>query len=315
MTLVFTLMLEMLLFLRAGAQSVTQADDHITVSEGARLELKCNYSSSVSPYLFWSVQFPDQGLQLLLKYVSGDNLVSGIKSFEAEFRRNEKSFHLRKIPAHWKVSAKYFCALSVGARSLFGKLADQEDGRLMFQNNHLVWVWVPGSFTEQGVRGMDVAQSPPALSLQEGASSTLWCNFSTFPDSVQWYLQNPGGRLTHLFSIPSGTRQDGRLNATTVLKERCSSLHISSLQTIDSGTYFCAVQHGAPQAPAASTRTLPGLSPSSSLNHSVRPHRAFAVLHVTHLHQDSFNHRHFLAYRLRTLVFIFPSQHVSPFTL
>ncbi|XFF81926.1 hypothetical protein AB1E18_008145 [Capra hircus] len=53
MTLVFTLMLEMLLFLRAGAQSVTQPDDHITVSEGARLELKCNYSSSFSPYLFW----------------------------------------------------------------------------------------------------------------------------------------------------------------------------------------------------------------------------------------------------------------------
>nr|CAI9710871.1 unnamed protein product [Rangifer tarandus platyrhynchus] len=96
----------------AGAQSVTQPDDHITVSEGARLELKCNYSSSVSPYLFWSVQYPDQGLQLLLKYVSGDNLVSGIKGFEAEFRRNEKSFHLRKIPAHWKDSAKYFCALS-----------------------------------------------------------------------------------------------------------------------------------------------------------------------------------------------------------
>ncbi|KAM7224701.1 hypothetical protein CapIbe_024212 [Capra ibex] len=53
MTLAFTLMLEMLLFLRAGAQSVTQPDDHITVSEGARLELKCNYSSSFSPYLFW----------------------------------------------------------------------------------------------------------------------------------------------------------------------------------------------------------------------------------------------------------------------
>ncbi|KAB0354166.1 hypothetical protein FD755_016010 [Muntiacus reevesi] len=103
------------------------------------------------------------------------------------------------------------------------------------------------------VRGMDVAQNPPALSLQEGASSTLWCNFSTFPDSVQWYLQNPRGHLTHLFSVPSGTRQDGRLNATTVPKERHSSLHISSLRTTDSGTYFCAAQHGAPQAPAAST--------------------------------------------------------------
>ncbi|KAB0343226.1 hypothetical protein FD754_020152 [Muntiacus muntjak] len=103
MTLMFTLMLEILLFLTgAGAQSVTQPDDHIT----------CNYSSSVSPYLFWSVQYPDQGPQLLLKYMSGDNLVSGIKGFEAELRKSEKSFHLRKIPAHWKDSAKYFCALS-----------------------------------------------------------------------------------------------------------------------------------------------------------------------------------------------------------
>ena len=91
---------------------MTQADDHITVSEGARLELQCNYSSSVSPYLFWYLQYLDQGLQLLLKYMSGDNLVSGIKDFEAELRMSEKSFHLRKIPAHWKDSAKYFCALS-----------------------------------------------------------------------------------------------------------------------------------------------------------------------------------------------------------
>ncbi|KAF4008110.1 hypothetical protein G4228_019731 [Cervus hanglu yarkandensis] len=113
MTLVFTLMLEMLLFLsESWSPVVTQPDDHITVSEGAHLELKCNYSSSVSPYLLWYMQYPDQGLQLLLKYVSGDNLVSGIKGFEAEFRKSEKSFHLRKTPAHWKDSAKSFCALS-----------------------------------------------------------------------------------------------------------------------------------------------------------------------------------------------------------
>ena len=98
-------------------------------------------------------------------------------------------------------------------------------------------------------------QSPPALSLQEGASYMLQCNFSTFPQSVNWYLQNPGGRIIHLFYITSGTKQDGRLNATTVPTERRSSLHISSSQTTDSGTYFCAAQHSAPQAPAACTQT------------------------------------------------------------
>ncbi|CAN0538455.1 unnamed protein product [Rangifer tarandus platyrhynchus] len=134
------------------------------------------------------------------------------------------------------------------------------------------------------VRGVDVEQSPPALSLQEGASHVLRCNFSASVTSVQWYLQNPGGRLIHLFYIPSGTKQEGRLKATTVPAERRSSLHISSPRTTDSGTYFCAAQHGAPQAPAASTRTLPGLSPSSSLSHTVRPHRAFVVLIVSYLH-------------------------------
>ena len=125
------------------------------------------------------------------------------------------------------------------------------------------------SLSSSGVRGVDVEQSPPALSLQQGASYMLQCNFSTFPQSVNWYLQNPGGRIIHLLYITSGTKQDGRLNATTVPTERRSSLHVSSLQTSDSGIYFCAA-HTAPQAPAASTQTLRGLSPSPA-SHTLRP--------------------------------------------
>ncbi|KAI5947381.1 T cell receptor alpha variable 8-3 [Manis javanica] len=94
------------------AQSVTQPNGHITVSERDRLELRCNYSSSVPPYLFWYVQYPNQGLQLLLKYTSGNNLVPGIKGFEAEFKKSETSFHLKKPSAHWSDSAQYFCSLS-----------------------------------------------------------------------------------------------------------------------------------------------------------------------------------------------------------
>ena len=33
--------------------------------------------------------------------------------------------------------------------TLFGKLAYQEDGRLMSQSNHLIWVWIPVSFINQ----------------------------------------------------------------------------------------------------------------------------------------------------------------------
>uniref|UniRef100_A0A8C3VZ30 Ig-like domain-containing protein n=1 Tax=Catagonus wagneri TaxID=51154 RepID=A0A8C3VZ30_9CETA len=95
-----------------NAQSVTQPDDHVTVPERDPLELRCIYSSSFSPYLFWYVQYPNHGLQFLLKYISGSPLVKGIKGFEAEFRKNETSFHLRKTSAHLSDSATYFCALS-----------------------------------------------------------------------------------------------------------------------------------------------------------------------------------------------------------
>ncbi|VCW77876.1 unnamed protein product, partial [Gulo gulo] len=52
------------------------------------------------------------------------------------------------------------------------------------------------------VRGMMVEQSPSTLSLQEGDSSTLKCNFSEPARSVQWFRQNPGsGGITGLFYI------------------------------------------------------------------------------------------------------------------
>ena len=155
-------------------------------------------------------------------------------------------------------------------------------------------------------------QSPPALSLQEGVSYTLRCNFSTFPQSVNWYFQNPEGYIIHLFYIPSGTKQDGRLNATTVPKERRSSLHISSSQTTDSGTYFCAVQHSAPQAPAASTQTLGGAQPllQPQSHHEATTGHLQCLMLLTYI-STVLTTDTFWPYRLWTLVFIFPSQHVS----
>uniref|UniRef100_A0A8C8ZA93 Ig-like domain-containing protein n=1 Tax=Prolemur simus TaxID=1328070 RepID=A0A8C8ZA93_PROSS len=94
------------------AQSVTQPDGHITVSEGVSLELRCEYSYGATPALFWYVQYPGQGLQLLLQYYSGNTLVQGIKGFEAEVRKSESSFTLRKPSVHWSDAAEYFCALS-----------------------------------------------------------------------------------------------------------------------------------------------------------------------------------------------------------
>ncbi|KAF7477602.1 hypothetical protein GHT09_011329 [Marmota monax] len=92
------------------------------------------------------------------------------------------------------------------------------------------------------VRGQQVEQSPSALRLQEGTSPTLRCNCSTIMRSVQWLRQNPGGGLINLFFLASGTKQEGRLKATADAKERYSTLHISTSQLEDSGTYLCAVE-------------------------------------------------------------------------
>ena len=123
--------------------------------------------------------------------------------------------------------------------------------------------------------------------------------------------KNPGGCLIHLVYFPLGTKQDGRLKATTVPTEHRNSLHIFSSQTTDSGSYFCAVQHSAPQAPAAGTHTLWGLSPSSSHSRTMRPpwghHKAFAILSISYPHWYSDNHKHFLALQIWDLVFSLPN--------
>ncbi|OBS73854.1 hypothetical protein A6R68_15611, partial [Neotoma lepida] len=98
-----------------------------------------------------------------------------------------------------------------------------------------------GAAVHPGVKGQQVKQSPVSLVLQEGESAELQCNFSTSATQMQWFYQSPGGHLISLFYNPSGTKQNGRLKSTTVTQERRSSLYISSSQTTDSGTYFCAM--------------------------------------------------------------------------
>uniref|UniRef100_A0A9L0J9X1 Ig-like domain-containing protein n=1 Tax=Equus asinus TaxID=9793 RepID=A0A9L0J9X1_EQUAS len=92
----------------ARAQTVTQPEDRISVTEGAPVQVNCNYSYSGSPYLFWYVQYPKRGLQLLLKHTSGES----IKGFTANLNNDEGSFHLKKPSAQEEDSAMYYCALS-----------------------------------------------------------------------------------------------------------------------------------------------------------------------------------------------------------
>ncbi|KAH0501491.1 T-cell receptor alpha chain V region 2B4 [Microtus ochrogaster] len=106
------------------------------------------------------------------------------------------------------------------------------------------------------VKGQQVKQSPVSLVLQEGESTELHCNFSTMGTQMQWFYQSPGGHIISLFYNPSGTKKSGRLKSTTVTQEPRSSLYISSSQSTDSGTYFCAVDPQCSHTPAASTQSF-----------------------------------------------------------
>uniref|UniRef100_A0A8C9NXP8 Ig-like domain-containing protein n=1 Tax=Spermophilus dauricus TaxID=99837 RepID=A0A8C9NXP8_SPEDA len=124
---------------------------------------------------------------------------------------------------------------------------------------------------QAGVRGQQVEQSPSALRLQEGTSPTLRCNFSTTMNRVQWFQQNPGGGLISLFYLTSGTKQEGRLKATVNFQERYSTLHISTSQMEDSGTYLCAAGHSAPRGPATCPQTAAAATVSASGRLSQKP--------------------------------------------
>uniref|UniRef100_A0A5F4W3Q6 T cell receptor alpha variable 16 n=1 Tax=Callithrix jacchus TaxID=9483 RepID=A0A5F4W3Q6_CALJA len=90
------------------AQRVTQPEKTLSVFEGAPVQLKCNYSYSGNPDLFWYVHYPKQRLQLLLKHISRES----VKGFTADLNKGETSFHLEKPFAQEEDSATYYCALS-----------------------------------------------------------------------------------------------------------------------------------------------------------------------------------------------------------
>ncbi|KAF3830315.1 hypothetical protein GH733_004134 [Mirounga leonina] len=91
--------------------SVTQTEGQVTLLEEASLTINCTYSTTGYPTLFWYVQYPGEGLHLLLSS-SGDQEKKSKKGFESTFDSKSKSFHLQKGSVQASDSAVYYCALS-----------------------------------------------------------------------------------------------------------------------------------------------------------------------------------------------------------
>uniref|UniRef100_A0A4X1V199 T-cell receptor alpha chain constant domain-containing protein n=1 Tax=Sus scrofa TaxID=9823 RepID=A0A4X1V199_PIG len=86
----------------------------------------------------------------------------------------------------------------------------------------------------------DLHQSCPALSIQQGDQSFFCCNFpETLMSSVTWIRQKNGRHTFHLFLYPSGKRQNRRLKASTLKKERKFSLYLFSAEITDTAQHLC----------------------------------------------------------------------------
>uniref|UniRef100_M3Y7W8 Ig-like domain-containing protein n=1 Tax=Mustela putorius furo TaxID=9669 RepID=M3Y7W8_MUSPF len=90
--------------------SVTQVESQVTLSEEASLTINCTYTTTGYPTLFWYVQYPGEGLELLLK-ASRDKEKGSNKGFEATYNKDSKSFHLEKGSVQASDSAVYYCAM------------------------------------------------------------------------------------------------------------------------------------------------------------------------------------------------------------
>ncbi|XP_008587019.1 PREDICTED: uncharacterized protein LOC103604227 [Galeopterus variegatus] len=220
----------MMLFTLRGtrAQTVTQPEDHVSVSEGFPVQLKCNYSYSGSPVLFWYVQYPKQGPQLLLKHISGES----IKGFTAELNKGEASFHMRKSSAQEEDSATYYCALSdTSLHTAF----------LFNMGTSSIIVGSAGSQDQCRVNSQQEG-NPQILSIQEGDNATMNCSYKMSTDNLQWYRQDSGRGPALLILIRSNEREkhSGRLRATLDISTKSSSLSIMASQVSDTAAYFCA---------------------------------------------------------------------------
>ncbi|XP_014441750.2 T cell receptor alpha variable 9-2, partial [Tupaia chinensis] len=104
---------------KAQGDSVTQMEGQMTISERTSLTINCTYSATGYPALFWYVQYPGEGPQLLLKATKANEKGSN-KEFEATYDKDKTSFHLKKASVQESDSAVYYCALSDTATETAG---------------------------------------------------------------------------------------------------------------------------------------------------------------------------------------------------
>ncbi|KAK2508473.1 hypothetical protein MC885_002114 [Smutsia gigantea] len=233
----------------ARAQTATQPEVRVSISEGAPLEPRCDYSYGGTPYLFWCAQHPSQGLPLLLRYFSGAISVQGIRGFEAEFKKSESSFNLRKSSARWSDSVQYFCALSRQDPRT------PETPRMNLSLGSMIVLFLMFGRSN----GDSVNQAKGQVTLLERDSLTMNCTYSaTGYPTLFWYVQNPGAGSRLLLKATRANEKGRNRGFEATYNKEASSFHLekASVQELDSAVYYCAVSDTVTGAAGGAERKL-----------------------------------------------------------
>uniref|UniRef100_A0A8C0GZ16 Ig-like domain-containing protein n=1 Tax=Chelonoidis abingdonii TaxID=106734 RepID=A0A8C0GZ16_CHEAB len=104
-------------------------------------------------------------------------------------------------------------------------------------------------FPEVSCCDVSVDQSPPEVTISEGQSATLHCNFTTLDTSpyLFWYRQYPNQPPQHIltktnFDAPGQALVQGKFSASLYLDNRTVPFQIEAVSHQESAVYFCALR-------------------------------------------------------------------------
>ena len=124
--------------------------------------------------------------------------------------------------ATWEPSESEGGSVEARNRTLFRKPAGSEDGKLMSANNHLVGVWMPGSFVDQRwgrwnkVKRSLISQVSPRM-------ASLWLGTVL----ISSFLPSTGGWVSEQRHFTFTVRQRGRILCVITITKATKETHLA----------------------------------------------------------------------------------------
>uniref|UniRef100_A0A3B3Q4U5 Ig-like domain-containing protein n=1 Tax=Paramormyrops kingsleyae TaxID=1676925 RepID=A0A3B3Q4U5_9TELE len=112
-----------LLLIMLAEDRIEQTSKNVIIGEGKSVTLDCAYASDwPNPYLFWYIQYPNESLKYLLKWLGSgapDNAPDFQGRFHASPNKTMKTIPLTVQNVQLSDSAVYYCALRPTVRITF----------------------------------------------------------------------------------------------------------------------------------------------------------------------------------------------------